>query len=193
MLKKLGTVVATLLIALAFAVPAFAADDIGASTAATDTQAVITDGNSGESTENSNIKTLKVKELQGYDQLLTLRAEAVQIRSQIAQNNKTINNLGPSFKKSSNKTQAKSIIANYRTQIKQLRTDLKTLWATQKTNWTDMKIAKKAKDSATMQQIMTDKILVTRTDINSKLSSIVTLQQQTIQSLQGLLQPVAQQ
>lgn len=137
-----------------------------------------------EGSENGNISRLKVMNLQGYDQLVQLRQQAVQSREQIKANQKTIKQLAKVASKGKNKNQEQiALLIAYRNNALQIKADLKALWATQKVNWTEMKAARKAKDTALMQSIFDTKILPTRQAINTKLLDFKAAQDQLITTL----------
>lgn len=124
----------------------------------------------------------KVKDLQGFDQLIQLRAEGKATRDQIKANHDQLKSLVQAARQSKNK-QALEALKPFKSTLKQQHADMKALGTTQKGNWEAMKEARQANNEAQMQTIL-NQIISTRQTINSKLLEIKTTLDQMIQALQ---------
>lgn len=129
----------------------------------------------------------KIKDLQGYDQLLQLRAEGKATREQIKGDRDQLKPLVQKARQDHNKAALEALKPN-RENLKQLHADLKALWATQKSNWEAMKAARQANDVTQMQAIM-NQIIGTRQDINAKLVAVQSTLEQMLQILQSTPAP----
>ncbi|MEW6697347.1 MAG: hypothetical protein ACOY35_11395 [Bacillota bacterium] len=131
-----------------------------------------------ETLDEGKAERPKVKELQGYDELLQLREQAKNLKTEIKDNNQQIKEL--------RKTNKKDGLGDFKAQIdrlKQLKQERKDLRVTQKNNWQAMKTARQAKDQSQMQNIMND-ILTTRQALNETLEQVVDLQEEILASLE---------
>lgn len=126
----------------------------------------------------------KVKDLQGYDQLVQLRADAEATREQIKADHDQLKILVQATRQDHNKA-ALEALKPYHETLKQLHADVKALHATQKSNWEAMKAAQQAEDEVQMQTIM-NQIISTRQDINAKLVTIESTLNEMIQILQSI-------
>lgn len=124
---------------------------------------------------------IKVKNLQGYDLLLSLREEGKANRERIKANQQQVKELIQAAREAKNK-EILPVIKAQRSANQVLRADLKTLWESQKGNWEAMKADRQAQDQVQMQSIM-DQIISTRQLINAKLVEIKTAQELFIQAL----------
>ena len=126
----------------------------------------------------------KVKELQGYDQLLKLREDGKATMEQIKTDKQPLKDLIKAAKDTKN-TAALPIIKQYRSDLQGLRDELKSLRTTQQGNWAAMKTARQAGDQTQMQTIM-DQIVSTRQALNTQLLKVKTTADQFIQALQEM-------
>lgn len=154
--------------ALAHAEDAYAVPDIAPADQALDNN------------ENGLMNSVKVKDLQGYDRLLQLREAARAMRAEIKSDRVVIIRLVKEAKKAKNQD-ALTTLKNGLAAIKQIQAERVALWSTQKQNWAEMKAARKAKDQAKMQDILTNKIIPTRIALNEKLQAILSAQNDLIQ------------
>jgi hypothetical protein len=127
---------------------------------------------------------IKVKDLQGYDQLLQLREEGKATRDEIKADKQQLKDLIKAAKDTKN-ADALPIIKQYRSELQGLRDELKSLRTTQQGNWEAMKTARQAGDQSQMQAIM-DQILNTRQALNAQLVNVKTSVEEFIQALQGI-------
>lgn len=131
-----------------------------------------------EAKDEGKAERPKVKELQGYDELLQLREHAKNLKTEIKGNHQQIKEMRKSIKKDG--------LADIKAKIdslKQLKQERKTLRATQKNNWQAMKSARQAKDQSQMQNIMND-ILTTRQALNDTLEQVVDIQEEILAALE---------
>jgi hypothetical protein len=143
------------------------------------------DSGAGTQTQPNNSESrIKVKDLQGYDQLLQMREDAKTTKDQIKADRQNLKDLIKAARDAKN-TAALPVIKQYRTELQGLRTDLQSLRTEQKTNWADMKDARQAQDQAQMQTIM-DRILSTRQALNDQLLKIKNTADEFIQALQAI-------
>lgn len=133
---------------------------------------------------NRAANQIKVKDLQGYDQLLQLREEGKATREQIKADKQELKGLIKAAKDGQNEA-ALPIIKEYRADLQGLRAELQSLRATQLGNWETMKVARQAGDQTQMQTIM-DQIISTRQALNAQLLEIKTTVDQFNQALQGI-------
>lgn len=142
------------------------------------------DASGGKQAQENKTSQIKVKDLQGYDELLQLREEGKATREQIKAGKQDLKDLLKAAKDTQNEA-ALPIIKEYRANLQGLRTDLQTLRTTQKSNWETMKTARQAGDQTQMESIL-EGIISTRQALNAKLVEIETSVDQFIQALQGI-------
>lgn len=131
-----------------------------------------------EAKDEGKAERPKVKELQGYDELLQLREQAKNLKTEIKDSHQQIKEMRKNIQKDG--------LADLKAKIdslKQLKQERKTLRATQKNNWQAMKAARQAKDQSQMQNIMND-ILTTRQALNETLEQVIDLQEEILASLE---------
>lgn len=153
--------------------------------AVTATSLAATDTGAGTQTQqNNSASRVKVKDLQGYDQLLQLREDAKTTKDQIKADRQSLKDLIKAAKDAKNSA-ALPVIKQYRSQLQGLKTDLQSLRTEQKTNWGDMKDARQAQDQTQMQTIM-NRILSTRQALNDQLLKIKNTTDEFVQALQAI-------
>jgi len=179
MKKIITTLLLTGLMSVSLVGGAFAADS---TTTPTDTPTT------GVVTQVNSVSHIKVKDLQGYDQLLQLRADGKAIREQIKSDRSQLKDLILAARQAHNMS-ALQALKPMRDALKQQSSDLKTLWTTQRGNWQAMKEAHQANNADQMQTVM-NQIVSTRQAINAKLGDIKATLDQMIQSLQAAPAPV---
>jgi chromosome segregation ATPase len=125
----------------------------------------------------------RIRDLQGYDQLLQLRADAKTEREQIKADREQLKGAVQAARQAHD-TAAIKALKPYRATLKQIMADLKSQWTTQKGNWAAMKQARQVNDAGQMQTVMSQ-ILNVRQAINADLASIKGALDQMLQTLTG--------
>jgi chromosome segregation ATPase len=144
-----------------------------ADTSANGTQALV-------AATNTQTQLPRIRDLQGYDQLLQLRSAAKTERQQIKADRQQLQSTVQAARQAHERPA--QVLKPYRTTLKQIMTDLKSQRATQKNNWADMKQARQAGDVGQMQTVM-NQILNVRTAINADLTAIENTLGQMLQAL----------
>lgn len=132
--------------------------------------------------EPTEAAKIKVKDLPGYQQLVTLRSEGKAIREQIKNERQQIKTLIQQAKQDKNKEVLQNVKA-LRPDVKQLRDELMQLRETQKANHVTLKEARQANDHARVENIL-NQIVSTRQEINAKLTQIKSEADQLLLALQ---------
>jgi hypothetical protein len=122
----------------------------------------------------------RIRDLQGYGQLLQMRSEAKAERAQIKAGREQLQAAVKAARQAHERPG--QVLKPYRATLKQIMADLKSQWTAQKNNWAAMKQARQAGDVGQMQTIM-NQILNVRTAINADLTSIESTLGQMLQAL----------
>jgi TolA-binding protein len=189
-MKKVITLLAVLALIAAFSVSAFAAN-VSLDAQQTLENSITTDSNTDEDTIiKSDIKSFKGKFSGLFNQLIQMRVECKNLRSEIKANNQSLKTEWQTLKdslKDKDKADAKKILTDlktnidpFRTQVKALHGDIKTLRTQKAAEWTNFRAAVKARDEAEASTVLNN-ILSLKSQIIEKQKSILAIKQHILE------------